>query len=320
MKRMLLAVASALALLTTLPASAQHGPATYFDKARIHNPGGLGGPAISKSFACHFYYNTEEPASMVIIDTSNHLYVTMMIMFTREINSGNMHLGVITGDFTGRHYWSTISQTPLPTDGAWHSVSIAATTSLHLIAASLDGQPNLLFEDLPGTTDGPFDMPVNGNRWMIGSAMGPPPILPGVFFGDASGPFSPMQFMGFPVAQYTGALDHMTCKFADNTYADILTPRTGADGKGLGFTDMLVVNGNVIRVRPMELGPLCGGPWGGDTTGVVLCAQGGPDDFKANGGRSNNTAFTLIDGTLRPFLGEGQPGNSPWTQWWDVSP
>jgi len=315
MKRMLLAMASAIAFLTVMPANAQHGPSTYFDHARIYNPGGLGGPAISKSFACHFYYNTEEPATMVVIDTSNHLYVTMMIMFTREINSGDMHLGAIMGDFTGRHYWTTISQTPLPTDGAWHSVSIAATTSLHLIAASLDGHPNLLFDDLPGTTDGSFDMPVNGNRWMIGSAQGPPPILPGVFFGAAIGPFSSVQFLGFPVAQYTGALDHMTCKFGDNTYADILTPN-----RGLGFTNMLVVNGNVVRVRPEELGPLCGGPWGGDTTGVVLCAQGGPDDFKANGGVSANTAFTLIDGTLRPFLDVGQPGNNPWTQWWDVSP
>jgi hypothetical protein len=303
--------------LATLPANAQHGPATYFDHARIYNPGGLGGPAISKSFACHFYYNSEEPNSMVIIDTSNHLYVTMMIMFTREIGSGLAHLGVIMGDFTGRHYWTTISRTPMPIDGVWHSVSLSATTSLHLIAASLDGQPNLLFEDLPGTTDdGPFDMPVNGNRWMIGSAMGPPPILPGVFWADESGPFAPGQFLGFPVAQYTGALDHMTCKFADDTYADILTPTR----RNLGFTRMGVVDGGAVIVRPIELGSLCGGPWGDDTTGVVLCAEGEPDKFKANGGRSNNTAFTLIEGTLRPFLGEGVPGNSPWTQWWDVSP
>jgi hypothetical protein len=298
MRNILLAGVSALAFLLGTPtANAQHGPSSYFDgHTRLYNPGGLGGPAISKSFTCSFWYNTENENSTVLFDTSGYIKVALLVALTHELGTDNIFLSIAVGNFAGDHAWTMISRNPLPIDGQWHHVAFTMTTSLHLALASIDGNQTLFDDNQFATTDtGPFDIPVNGNRWMVGAALGPSPILPPLFLDG--------QFVGTAVAPYTGGLDQLTCKFADDSYIDILRPN-----RGQGFVESAyTLDGTRIIFRPRELGSYCSMPWGGGT--AELCMRGPPEWFKLNNGGS--TAFTTIEGGLVDFV------DSPFSKWWE---
>lgn len=295
MKKFLMAGASALALLTAVPANAQHGPSSYFNgHTRLYNPGSLGGPPSTRSLACSFWYNTGNTATAILYDSSNYINVSLMLAITHELGTSNNHIAIMVGDLPQTHFWSMVSQTPILTDDQWHHVSFALTTSLHLAVLSIDGVSALL-DNLQGDDTGPFQIPVQGNRWMIGAALGPRPILPPTLFDG--------QYVGVGVAQYEGALDQLTCHFADTDYIDILRPN-----RGMGYVRSIIdaTTGTRMIFQPMELGEFCSMVFADYSP---LCMRGPPEQFKLNNGGS--TAFTTIEGGLVDFI------DSPWSKWWE---
>src|SRR6266576_5802704 len=98
MKRKLLAGALALAFLTETPVYAQHGPSSYFrGNTSLYNPGSLGGPPTSKSFACSLWYNTENDRPAVLFDTAGYLHVALIVAFVNELGTNNLHLAIAVG-------------------------------------------------------------------------------------------------------------------------------------------------------------------------------------------------------------------------------
>ncbi len=227
LKNLLLARALVLALLIAgAPAYAQHGPSVYFGgDTRLYNPGSLGGPLTSKSFACSMWVFLEDSHTAVIFDTSSYLNPTLIVVLSQDISTGNPHLAIAAGDFAGDNLWSTISTNPIPLH-KWANIAFAVTTSLHLMVASIDGI-STQFQDAISTDTGPFNVTVRGNRWMVGSSLGPAPILPPLMYNGF--------FIGQAVLPFQGALDQLTCKFKDDSYIDILTPN-----RGMGFTEAVM--------------------------------------------------------------------------------